>query len=429
MYNHVRTWSSSKGKNDGLTQPLLPTSDITSAPGQSAASFVKETPVPTTSKKPVRLVSLDAFRGFTLCMMVFVNYGGGGYNMLAHAPWNGLTFADLLFPWFVWMMGVSMAISLDSSLRRGGNKRAVWRALLIRSCKLFALGLFINNGFDLSNWRVPGVLQYFGVSGFLVGTVCIYVSSPLVQGVIFTSILGTFFAIERLLPINYPGYSCPTGYIGPGGIGSLNKYPECTGGAHRYVDYLLVGFHHMYHRLGPDGTVLSSATCSPMYRCAPYDPEGFLGMLSATVLCYLGYCGGRVLIDADAVKVKEDLPERFYKVVLPRYITVGCILCLLAGIMCGFSANDGYIPINKNLWSVSFIFCTGGLGFLLLSVFYFMVDIKKWWSGKPFFYVGMNSIVVYATSELISPYFPFSFQHPQVYEIVCLVFTFFIFPM
>jgi hypothetical protein len=135
--------------------------------------------------KPSRVNSLDTFRGFSLCIMIFVNYGGGGYWFFDHAPWHGLTFADLLFPWFMWMMGVSMALSFsalgliiaepavsNASSTAVANRPveyrsapwSAWSKVLQRSATLFALGMFLANGYDYKTWRIPGVLQYFAVS-------------------------------------------------------------------------------------------------------------------------------------------------------------------------------------------------------------------------------------------------------------------------
>lgn len=120
------------------------------------------------AKKPARLHSLDTFRGLTLCLMIFVNYGGGGYWFFEHADWHGLTFADLLFPWFMWMMGVSMALSFEAMAVKNVPIGTLWRKMLRRTFILFWLGMFLANGYELKTWRIPGVLQYFSVSYFLV---------------------------------------------------------------------------------------------------------------------------------------------------------------------------------------------------------------------------------------------------------------------
>lgn len=131
-------------------------------------------------KKPARLHSLDTFRGLTLCLMIFVNYGGGGYWFFEHADWHGLTFADLLFPWFMWMMGVSMALSFEAMAAKQVPAATLWKKMLRRTFILFWLGMFLANGYELSTWRIPGVLQYFSVSYFLVCTT-VLVCQPYTQ--------------------------------------------------------------------------------------------------------------------------------------------------------------------------------------------------------------------------------------------------------
>jgi hypothetical protein len=147
---------------------------------------------PAPKSKPPRLNSLDTFRGFSLCIMIFVNYGGGGYWFFNHAPWHGLTLADLVFPWFMWMMGVSMALSFSAlglvvadpvvsnasgTLHAPEYQPAPWSAwakVVQRAMILFGLGLFLNDGNDYKNWRIPGVLQYFGVSYFVTSMTVLY---------------------------------------------------------------------------------------------------------------------------------------------------------------------------------------------------------------------------------------------------------------
>ena len=104
------------------------------------------------SAAKTRVRSIDTFRGLALAIMIFVNYGGGGYWFFDHSRWNGLTVADLVFPWFVWISGTSLAISIDSQLRRSVPRKKIMMKAAIRAIKLYALGLFLNNGVDLSNW-------------------------------------------------------------------------------------------------------------------------------------------------------------------------------------------------------------------------------------------------------------------------------------
>ena len=133
----------------------------------------KSAEAPMTPPEPVktpkrRLVSLDTFRGFALCGMIFVNYGGGMYWFFEHAAWDGLTFADLMMPWFLFMAGVSIRFGILSRMKRN-SKLGIVLECFIRGCKLWALGAFVmNNNSKWEKFRIPGVLQRIGVSYFIV---------------------------------------------------------------------------------------------------------------------------------------------------------------------------------------------------------------------------------------------------------------------
>merc|ERR1719507_949020 len=112
----------------------------------------------------VRLRSLDTLRGVAITIMIFVNDGGGGYWFMEHATWNGLYVADLVFPWFIWIMGVCIPMSVRSTIKRETPVRTVVWTVTIRSIKLFLLGFILNTlggWLDASRLRVPGVLQRF----------------------------------------------------------------------------------------------------------------------------------------------------------------------------------------------------------------------------------------------------------------------------
>jgi heparan-alpha-glucosaminide N-acetyltransferase len=202
-----------------------------------------------------RLKSLDAFRGFSLAVMIFVNYGGGEYWFFAHSPWNGLTVADLVFPWFMWIMGVSLVMSIQSRLRNSISRRRIIMQVVKRSLILFALGVFLNSGGgrqDLRQLRVPGVLQRFALT-YLVVAVCetafMRRESPtnseatwwwplrdivlnLWQWLIMLSLVAAHTCITFLLPV----HNCPKGYVGPGGLHDGGSFQNCTGGAARAID-------------------------------------------------------------------------------------------------------------------------------------------------------------------------------------------------
>ena len=121
----------------------------------------------------VRLRSLDTFRGIAIALMIFVNDGGGGYWFMEHATWNGLYVADLVFPWFLWIMGVCIPMSVSSALKRETPTKSVIWGVTLRSCKLFLLGFILNSlgWIQFSKLRVPGVLQRFAICYFVVSLV------------------------------------------------------------------------------------------------------------------------------------------------------------------------------------------------------------------------------------------------------------------
>ncbi|XP_065652331.1 heparan-alpha-glucosaminide N-acetyltransferase isoform X4 [Hydra vulgaris] len=356
--------------------------------------------------KPIkrnRVKSIDTFRGISIAVMIFVNYGGGGYYFFSHSSWNGLTVADLLFPWFIFIMGSSIYISMHS-LQKKLSKRKMTVKIIYRSFKLLLLGLFLNNGFDLANWRLPGVLQRFAISYFVVALVFLWFDSPKeesetgfwksmfrdvwfpFQHFVMLLLLTIYLLIIYLL--NVPG--CPKGYFGPGGDGDHGAYENCTGGASGYVDRTVFGLNHIYR----------NPTCKRLYNCITYDPEGLLGTIPSILLTYLGLQAARTLL--------------FYKSKnghIIRWFIWSLLLGALAIGLCGGTLNDGAIPINKNLWSLSYIFAMGSTAYLLLLVCYILVDVLKWWNGAPFYYAGMNSILLYCGHEIFENYFPFNFKN------------------
>jgi len=449
-----------------------------------------------------RVKSIDVFRGAALTIMVAVNYGGagdaagfGGYWFLDHSTWDGLTVADLVFPWFLWTMGVSLSLSLSGQRRRGASRWAQSWKLLTRAAKLFVLGVaIIDNASDMSNARIPGVLQYFAAATVLVGLSEVWLPTlpppcprrssstpssaqretsvnratavpgfahsslgePLIGGVqpaapqggqrgacaalggatlellnsfvvhapqflLFGAVLAVYLLIQQYLPV--PG--CPTGYIGPGGLGDFGRYPHCTGGAHRYIDLQLWGLRHMFHSTDASNVPISGATCADVYQCAVYDPEGTLGTLTACLMAFLGLHAGRILVKSKAAIAERrqqgtdegEAGERlaYHAPVLLQWLLLGLLTGLIGAALTGFGKHGGLLPISKNLWSPSFVFALSGLAFLSVAALYIVVDVWHLWQGEPFVYIGSNSTIVYVGSEVLQYYFPFTpTLHPPV---------------
>ncbi|XP_015263216.1 PREDICTED: heparan-alpha-glucosaminide N-acetyltransferase [Gekko japonicus] len=360
-----------------------------------------------------RLRSLDTFRGLALAIMVFVNYGGGKYWFFKHQSWNGLTVADLVFPWFVFIMGTSTALSLSSMLRRGCSKGQLLLKILWRSCLLFLLGIVIVNPnyclgpLSWENLRIPGVLQRLGCTYLVVAGLELLFAKPLPDS---TSVEAPLPSVRDLLPywpqwlfmmalevvwlcltflLNVPG--CPRGYLGAGGIGDHGKYPNCTGGAAGYIDRLLLGEKHIYQH--PSSSVLYMTT-------VPFDPEGILGTINSVIMAFLGLQAGKILL--------------FYKdqhqQIMLRFCVWSIIMGAVSAALTKCSTEEGAIPVNKNLWSISYVTTLSSFAFALLLLVYGLVDVKRVWSGAPFFFLGMNSILVYVGHEIFENYFPFKWK-------------------
>lgn len=322
--------------------------------------------------------------------------------------------------------------------------------LVRRSLTLAALGMFLNNGHYLNYWRFPGVLQRFGLAYFVVGTLYMFTpklgtkksSRPLLAessseadmhinggvdddtlprnaqsftaqdegtgmppclvdhfGDVFPYLVEYLFVallvlIWFLLTFLLPVPGCPKGYLGPAGR-SGNE--GCTGGAAGYIDHVIFGLRHMYRH--PTCSDSGPGDIPQNFLCNAFDPEGLLGNLTSIFLCFLGLQAGRIM------KTYQTHRARFLRLCIH-----GLIWTAVGTGLCGASQNNGIVPLNKNLWSFSFVALLGGLAFWLLAVCFVLIDWIRIWKGGPFTYVGMNSIVVYMGHEILGEFFPFSWS-------------------
>ncbi|TMW61076.1 hypothetical protein Poli38472_014537 [Pythium oligandrum] len=360
--------------SDRMVEPLLP------RPKSSAP-------------RTERFVGLDVFRGFTVCWMIFVNYGGGGLGFFNHSAWDGLTFADVLFPWFAWIMGYTLFISSERML-----SMSAWSHLqlvLTRSTKLFLLGLFLNSGKTWMDWRIPGVLQALSVAYSVTALQTRALTSlswpfhdvfhrQIVLGLLPLAILNLSFTF--LLPV--PG--CPTGYLGPGGDSDGGRHRNCTGGAHLYVDQVIFGIRHLYQ----------TPTCQQEYHTGAYDPEGLLNWLMVAVTAYLGYINAMLVTKRTRTRV----------------LLITSAVLIIAGLAISglwYTPSSPWIPVNKNLWSLPFVLVTSGLGNGCLAVLAVVFDSKRHHAAldhieRVLCAVGRNAIVLYVMHEALQSFFPFS---------------------
>jgi len=301
-----------------------------------------------------RLVSLDAFRGLTMAFMILVNTPGDGrhvYWPLEHAEWHGWTPTDVVFPSFLWIVGVAITLSLGSRLERGDARGTLLRKAAARAAILFVLGVvvYIYPAFDLGTQRILGVLQRIAIC--YLAAVAIFLTTR-VRGQIawIVGLMTVYWLLMAFAPV--PGY----------GAGRL----DVAGNFAHYVDRIVLGSHN--------------------YRWTKtWDPEGIVSTLPAIATCLLGVLAGRI------VAQQRSIRERSL-----RLAGIGAIL-LAAGLIVNL-----WLPINKKLWTDSFTLFMGGLDFMLFAGFLWMVDGLGWrrWT-RPLVIFGMNAIVIYLASELL----------------------------
>jgi len=307
-----------------------------------------------------RLLSLDLFRGATIAGMILVNNAGdepSSYWPLQHAEWNGWTPTDLVFPFFLFIVGVAMAFSFSSRLQRGESRQHLVGHVLWRGLLLFALGLFLNgfpNQYHLASWRVYGVLQRIAICYVISAILCLYAGW---RGWILTIVacLVGYWILMRFVPV--PGFGVPTH-----DIPLLDPDRNLVAWLDRK---LLAG--HLY-----DGT---------------RDPEGVLSTIPALATSLLGLLTGQWLRSARSARSKA----------------LGMALFGLTGVVAGKILDLGF-PINKKLWTSSYVIFTAGLALLCLALCYWVVDIRQWralWT-KAFLVFGMNAIAAYVFAEMMS---------------------------
>lgn len=276
-----------------------------------------------------------------------------------------------------------------------------------RSLKLFFVGLLIHtaHGPNFGDIRIMGVLQRFGIAYLVIASLQVLlrkqvaidteeqtrslrtsfldITSLSTQWIIMLVITAFHLVVIFFIPVP----NCPSGYLGPGGIHEMARYNNCIGGAAGYVDRLIIGTQHLYQR--PRAAVIYDERM-------PFDPEGPFGCLMTIVQVFFGVqCGNTLLLFTQPI-------DR-----IKRWLSWSIGTALIGGCLCEFSINDGLIPINKNLWSLSFVLVTTSFAFLLLSILYIIIDVKKYWSGSPLTFAGMNAILMYIGSELLGRMYPF----------------------
>jgi predicted acyltransferase len=298
------------------------------------------------------VASLDAFRGFTVAGMILVNNPGSWTNVLewlTHADWNGCTLADVVFPFFIFILGAAMPFAFARRIGRGHRTRDLLLRILRRTAWLLALGVTLNivAAFPvLGGLRLPGVLQRIGVVYLLAAPIVLNVGAA-GRAAILVVLALTHWAVLTVGPF--------------AGLGPLHN-----GGA--VIDRAVFGTH-----------ILTEAG----------DPEGLLGTLPALGTALLGSIAGECLRRPGS----------------PRSRVRDLVMIGVASAAVGL-AWATVLPINKSLWTGSFLLWTGGIAALIFAGCYWVMDVQGWraWA-RPFMWLGFNPLAIYFLSELVSHMF------------------------
>lgn len=301
-----------------------------------------------------RLVSLDAFRGATMALMVLVNNAGDGQHVywpLEHAEWNGWTPTDVVFPSFLWIVGVAITLSLGRRIAAGASRSRIMAQTFRRAVILYVLGLlvYVYPAFDPSTQRLMGVLQRIAICYLI--AVAIYLNTKVRGQIIWlVSLLTGYWLMMKLIPV--PGY----------GAGRL----DVEGNLAHYVDRIVLGSHnYMWTKT--------------------WDPEGIVSTLPSIATALFGILAGQIL------RMTRSLAERTAWLFLMGNLLIGA----------GLIANV-WLPINKKLWTSSFSIFMAGLDFVIFALFLWSIDrLGNKRFAKPLVIMGMNAITVYMVSELL----------------------------
>ncbi|KAL3648089.1 hypothetical protein CASFOL_009057 [Castilleja foliolosa] len=379
---------------------------------------------PTITKQ--RLISLDVFRGLTvavqlLCryLMILVDDAGKAFPSINHAPWFGVTLADFVMPFFLFGVGVSVSLVFKNV----ANKLAATKKVVLRFIKLFLLGLILQGGYfhgrgnltygvDITRIRVMGVLQRIAIGYLLASVLEIWLvrNNVVDSAVAFAKrysfqigagiLLGSLY-IVLLYELYVPSWAFDESGLSmilPTLLGASRKTVHCglrgslkpPCNAVGLIDRIVLGEKHLYQRPVYRRTKECSVNSpdygpqppnSPVWCLAPFDPEGILSSLMATITCFAGLHYGHILVHCKGQMQRVI----FWSISSLTLLIPGYLLSVLG------------VPFSKPLYTLSYMFITAGASGVLLTAMYFIIDIKS--IRKPsviFQWMGMNALIVYA---------------------------------
>jgi predicted acyltransferase len=311
------------------------------------------------SPQSTRLLSLDAFRGITIAGMLLVNNPGSWstiYDPLEHAAWHGWTPTDLIFPFFLFIVGVAMTMSLGKLLAHGHSRNRLLVKSAKRAALIFIVGLALHSfpwiGYDFSTIRIPGVLQRIAVAYLIASIIYLFVTTTKGRVVALALLLFGYWGLQTMVPV-------------PGGLTGVLQ-PGLDLGA--YIDRAVFTEAHLWK---------SAKT---------WDPEGLLSTLPAVGTVLLGVFTGQWIASQRTPHEKA------------AGLFAAGLLGMIAGAMWGWS-----FPINKNLWTSSYVLFTGGIAAQTLGLCYWLIDVqgyRKW--AHPFVIYGTNALAAFVLSGIFA---------------------------
>ena len=310
-----------------------------------------------------RILSLDVLRGITIAFMIMVNNNGGdgSWWFMNHAEWNGLTPTDLVFPTFVFVVGASIVFAFDTRLARGATRATLAWHTVRRAAILFLLGIVVNGFpfFALTHLRVYGVLQRIAVCYLLVGLFYLWDRRVWTKAAVLAAALVGYWILLRWVPV--PGAGLPGR-----DVPFLDKDLNIVAWLDRQ---LMPG--HLYENWTTHNL---------------RDPEGLLSDIPAIGTALMGLLAGLWLRGQRSLKVKT------------LGLAAAAVGCLGSGYLWSI-----WFPLNKKMWTSSYVLVAAGWSLVLLTVIYWMVEQRGWRKGWtwPWLVFGSNAIVAYMVSELL----------------------------
>ena len=298
-----------------------------------------------------RLISLDALRGFTIAVMIVVNYPGSEdfvFFTLRHTVWNGLSFTDQVAPFFLFIVGVSIALAYSRKLQDGTPKPALYKKIFLRSLKIYAVGMFLNlmPHFDFHTIRWTGTLQRIAIVFLICSLIYLHTNWKQQAWIAAILLVGYWLA---LVCIPTPG------------VGRVMLEPGVN-----IVAWL-------------DSKYLPGR----MWR-GNWDPESLLTNVTSVVSGLTGMLAGALLLSNRPSSEKANI------------LMTGGVFSAIAGYFWGLT-----FPVNENLWTSSFVLVTSGFAALVFGALYFLIDIKGYIRGtRPGILFGANAITIYFLADV-----------------------------